>query len=172
MSRVAARADVIDVTPGKEHSSIIVTTSCESFANPEHSRRMPLASGWSRVRVSTQKQGTSGLGLEAQRDAIARFAEAERCDIVDTFTEVETGKGADALERRPQLTSQRTCGRKAGRPNFSDLAGGRPWSSGKKRSATLRRAPRGRDHRRRGTCARARPTRARHPHTGCPPSSR
>ena len=48
------------------------------------------------VRVSTQKQGTSGLGLEAQRDAIARFAGAERCDVV-TFTEVETGKGADAL---------------------------------------------------------------------------
>jgi DNA invertase Pin-like site-specific DNA recombinase len=55
------------------------------------------------VRVSTQKQGTSGLGLETQRDAIARFAEAERCDVAVTFTEVETGKGADALERRPQL---------------------------------------------------------------------
>jgi hypothetical protein len=27
------------------------------------------------------------------------------CDIVDTFTEVETGKGADALERRPQLAA-------------------------------------------------------------------
>jgi Resolvase, N terminal domain len=54
---------------------------------------------------STRKQGTSGLGLEAQRDAIARFAGAERCDVVDTFTEVETGKGADALERRPQLAA-------------------------------------------------------------------
>ena len=57
------------------------------------------------VRVSTQRQGASGLGLEAQRDAIARFAGAERCDVVDTFTEVETGKGADALERRPQLAA-------------------------------------------------------------------
>ena len=57
------------------------------------------------VRVSTQRQGTSGLGLEAQREAIDRFAEAERCEIVDTFTEVETGKGADALDRRPQLAS-------------------------------------------------------------------
>jgi DNA invertase Pin-like site-specific DNA recombinase len=56
------------------------------------------------VRVSTQKQGTCGLGLEAQRDAIARFAGAERCDVVDTFTEVETGKGADSLERRPRLS--------------------------------------------------------------------
>ena len=56
-------------------------------------------------RVSTQRQGTSGLGLEAQREAIDRFAEAERCEVVDTFTEVETGKGADALDRRPQLAA-------------------------------------------------------------------
>jgi DNA invertase Pin-like site-specific DNA recombinase len=64
------------------------------------------------VRVSTQKQGASGLGLEAQRDAIARFAGAERCDVVDTFTEVETGKGADALERRPQLAAALKAARK------------------------------------------------------------
>ena len=64
------------------------------------------------IRVSTQKQGTSGLGLEAQRDAVARFAEAERCDVVDTFTEVETGKGADALEQRPQLAAALKAARK------------------------------------------------------------
>ena len=57
------------------------------------------------LRVSTQKQGASGLGLEAQRQAISRFAEAEHYQIADTFTEVETGKGADALERRPQLAA-------------------------------------------------------------------
>jgi DNA invertase Pin-like site-specific DNA recombinase len=55
------------------------------------------------VRVSTQGQGRSGLGLEAQREAIARFAEAEGFAVAETFTEVETGKGADALERRPKL---------------------------------------------------------------------
>ena len=64
------------------------------------------------VRISTQKQGASGLGLEAQRDAIARFAGAERCDVVDTFTEIETGKGADALERRPQLAAALKAARK------------------------------------------------------------
>jgi DNA invertase Pin-like site-specific DNA recombinase len=42
------------------------------------------------VRVSTRKQGTSGLGLAAQRDANARFAGAEHCDVVDTFAKVET----------------------------------------------------------------------------------
>jgi DNA invertase Pin-like site-specific DNA recombinase len=65
------------------------------------------------LRESTQKQGTSGLGLEAQRQAISRFAEAERYQIADTFTEVETGKGADALERRPQLAAAIKAARKA-----------------------------------------------------------
>src|SRR5262245_56935390 len=54
-------------------------------------------------RVSTQRQGKSGLGLEAQRAAIQRFAEAEGFTIVGEFIEVESGKGADALDRRPKL---------------------------------------------------------------------
>lgn len=55
------------------------------------------------IRVSTARQGKSGLGLEAQQQALARFAEAEGYELVHSYTEVETGKGADALERRPQL---------------------------------------------------------------------
>src|SRR6478736_8254360 len=50
--------------------------------------------------VSTARQGRSGLGLEAQREAIARFAEAEGFEPAGEFVEVETGKGADALDRR------------------------------------------------------------------------
>jgi DNA invertase Pin-like site-specific DNA recombinase len=53
------------------------------------------------IRVSTQKQGRSGLGLEAQRAANAQFASREGFAISAEFTEVESGKGADALERRP-----------------------------------------------------------------------
>ena len=57
------------------------------------------------IRVSTVGQGKSGLGLEAQRQAIARFAAVEGFEIVAEHVEVETGKGADALERRPQLAA-------------------------------------------------------------------
>src|SRR6516165_9450664 len=55
------------------------------------------------IRVSTAGQGKSGLGIEAQRDAITRFAEAEGLELAGEHVEVETGKGADALDRRPKL---------------------------------------------------------------------
>ena len=54
-------------------------------------------------RVPTERQGKSGLGIEAQRAAVIRFAEAEGLERIAEFTEVETGKGSDALDRRPQL---------------------------------------------------------------------
>ncbi|MGB8900834.1 MAG: recombinase family protein [Methylocella sp.] len=57
------------------------------------------------IRVSTRQQGRSGLGIEAQRDGLARFAETEGFEIVAEFVEVETGKGSDALDRRPQLSA-------------------------------------------------------------------
>ena len=57
------------------------------------------------LRVSTAGQGKSGLGLDAQRAALARFAEVEGFTIVAEFVEVETGKGSDALDRRPVLAA-------------------------------------------------------------------
>jgi len=57
----------------------------------------------------------SGLGLDAQRAAIARFAEAEGFEVAAEFTEVETGKGADALDRRPQLTASLAEARRNGK---------------------------------------------------------
>ena len=56
-------------------------------------------------RVSTKRQGRSGLGLEAQREAVERFARDQGYTLISTFTEVETGKGADALDARPQLAA-------------------------------------------------------------------
>jgi DNA invertase Pin-like site-specific DNA recombinase len=68
------------------------------------------------VRVSTGKQGRSGLGLEAQRAAVQRFAEAEGYALAAEFIEVETGKGADALDRRPRLAAALGAARKLKAP--------------------------------------------------------
>lgn len=63
-------------------------------------------------RVSTQQQGRSGLGIEAQRAAVVRFAEGEGIEIVAEHVEIETGKGADALDRRPELAAALARARK------------------------------------------------------------
>src|SRR5919206_4792537 len=57
------------------------------------------------IRVSSEQQGRSGLGIEAQKAAIARFTADHGFTIAAEFVEVETGKGSDALERRPQLAA-------------------------------------------------------------------
>ena len=57
------------------------------------------------LRVSTQRQQRSGLGIEAQRAAIQQFAANETLAISAEFVEFESGKGADALDRRPQLAA-------------------------------------------------------------------
>jgi DNA invertase Pin-like site-specific DNA recombinase len=51
-------------------------------------------------RVSTGKQGKSGLGIEAQRAAVERYLNGGNWKIIAEFTEVESGKRSD----RPQLT--------------------------------------------------------------------
>src|ERR1700682_370473 len=65
------------------------------------------------LRVSTQQQQRSGLGIEAQRAAIERFAAAESLLITAEYSEFETGKGADALDRRPQLAAALAAAKKA-----------------------------------------------------------
>jgi DNA invertase Pin-like site-specific DNA recombinase len=64
-------------------------------------------------RVSAARQGKSGLGIEAQKAAIQRFAEAEGVEVIAEHVEVETGKGADALDRRPELAAALAQARKA-----------------------------------------------------------
>jgi len=53
------------------------------------------------VRVSTQRQGRSGLGLAAQHDAVSAFLAAHSGHVVAEFKEVESGKH----NARPQLQS-------------------------------------------------------------------
>lgn len=50
-------------------------------------------------RVSTAKQGRSGLGLDAQREAITSFCAKRGCEPLGEYTEIESGKRDD----RPQL---------------------------------------------------------------------
>jgi DNA invertase Pin-like site-specific DNA recombinase len=57
------------------------------------------------LRVSTQRQQRSGLGIEAQRTTIQQFVANESSAISAEFVEFESGKGADALDRRPQLAA-------------------------------------------------------------------
>jgi DNA invertase Pin-like site-specific DNA recombinase len=65
------------------------------------------------LRVSTAGQSRSGLGIDSQREAIARFVAAEGIEVLGEFVEVETGKGADALDRRPVLREALAQARKA-----------------------------------------------------------
>ncbi|MET4425677.1 recombinase family protein [Bradyrhizobium sp. RT3a] len=73
---------------------------------------MPTAPLVTYIRVSTSGQGRSGLGIEAQRQALAHFAATEGYEVVREFVEVETGKGSDALDRRPQLKAALAAARK------------------------------------------------------------
>ncbi len=65
------------------------------------------------VRVSTASQGKSGLGIEAQREALLRFAASEGFEVAGEYVEVETGKGSDALDRRPKLAAALEHARKS-----------------------------------------------------------
>src|SRR5581483_7442988 len=53
------------------------------------------------LRVSTQRQGSSGLGLAAQRDAVAAYLKGGHWSLVQEIVEIESGKRAD----RPALSS-------------------------------------------------------------------
>lgn len=102
-------------------------------------------------RVSTKRQGRSRLGVDAQRERCAQFAAANGMELAEAFTEVETGMGSNALDRRP---ARRGPGRRAALP--------RPGAGGQARPALARRplhrrtdgvagaVPGGRARRRRG----------------------
>lgn len=58
------------------------------------------------LRVSTARQGLSGLGLEAQRQAVEEYLNGGRWKLIAEFKEVESGKNSE----RPELEEAlRTC---------------------------------------------------------------
>ena len=64
------------------------------------------------VRVSTQRQGRSGLGLEAQLAAINHYAAQNGADVVAIYEEIESGKISD----RPELAKALAHARRAKAP--------------------------------------------------------
>jgi DNA invertase Pin-like site-specific DNA recombinase len=52
------------------------------------------------LRVSTQRQGVSGLGLAAQREAIANYLAGKECKLIHEYVEIESGK---RHQNRPKL---------------------------------------------------------------------
>jgi DNA invertase Pin-like site-specific DNA recombinase len=67
---------------------------CVQRMNTKHSGRFVAY-----YRVSTARQGRSGLGLEAQRQAVGEHLNGGKWKLVAEFTEVESGKRSD----RPRL---------------------------------------------------------------------
>jgi len=65
------------------------------------------------IRVSRESQARSGLGIEAQRAIVKQFLDAQGIEELAVLEEVETGKGADALDRRPKLAAALALARKA-----------------------------------------------------------
>ena len=61
-------------------------------------------------RVSTARQGESGLGIEAQRAKVEQLAAERRAAVVAEFVEVESGRKAD----RPQLAAALAEARRRG----------------------------------------------------------
>lgn len=62
------------------------------------------------LRVSTQKQGASGLGLEAQRATVADYVKRTGGTIVAEFTEVESGKKNSRLQLVEAIAAAKRTG--------------------------------------------------------------
>ena len=86
----------------KKHTNVGSPVTGEAVESaPDGVQKPSNATRWvAYYRVSTVKQGASGLGLEAQTDAVTHFVAGRGGEIVASFTETESGKRAS---NRPEL---------------------------------------------------------------------
>src|ERR1035437_6375002 len=77
----------------------VTFTSTSIEASVTEGKMMATGKFISYLRVSTQQQGKSGLGLEAQRESVAVYLNGGRWKLVEEVVEVESGKHSD----RPEL---------------------------------------------------------------------
>ena len=71
---------------------------------------------------------------QCQRKAVQAFADAETFQIVGEYVEVEIGKGADALDRRPQLKAALVEAKRASAQSWSPSSTGCPATSSSSRA--------------------------------------
>lgn len=64
------------------------------------------------IRVSTERQGQSGLGLEAGLADLMRYIEGQGGELVEVFTEVESGTHDDLVDRPTLLKALALCKRR------------------------------------------------------------
>lgn len=62
------------------------------------------------IRVSTAKQGASGLGVEAQRAAVEQFVRQQGGVVASEFLEIESGRKADRVELRNAIATAKRLG--------------------------------------------------------------
>ncbi len=101
--------DIVRVLPRLPRDGTVIPTlagdvrSVTSVATTVASERtlMPAGRFVSYYRVSTSRQGKSGLGLDAQRKAVTDYLNGGSWDLIGEFVEVESGK----VDDRPQLNA-------------------------------------------------------------------
>lgn len=64
------------------------------------------------LRVSTDRQGRSGLGLDAQRQAVSEYLNGGQWELVSEVIEVESGKNSDRLQLHKAIAKCRAYGAK------------------------------------------------------------
>jgi DNA invertase Pin-like site-specific DNA recombinase len=73
---------------------------------------MPEGKFISYLRVSTDKQGRSGLGIEAQREAVARYLNGGRWTLAAEYVETESGRRSDRPKLAAALSHAKAIGAK------------------------------------------------------------